>query len=371
MNRSTEQALTSLIPRYNGPLPPELVELASSLLAQSRNKASGLKAEEEIGRTLKQSLNLPKIEPRPPCPPRIYSKLYRYLDSVLGSSKRARVSKSSTSTPTKALPNRPTPTKATSLTPYKTTQSRAPSSRKRGLQVPANRRIPPWIQPVTREFCRKLDSPAASPHVLAGVTSILTLPSPSSIEGQQAADDGEKDKIPALLAAVFFFVTTKLVGREINGREYWARRAQVMDALAAARASEDLGEMLRRRGSAVAVADVDVDVWAGWEAPVAADVDAWAVRIPAQGWLRADWFENMTLGSGLQAGARAGESLPDHELPLPLPREPGSDPSVPLLFPAGLGTMMQDRVDYLSEKKRAEYRVWKEGIMARIEEMGG
>jgi hypothetical protein len=51
MNRSVEQALTSLIPRHNGALPPELIELASSLLAQSRNKASNLKAEEEIGRT--------------------------------------------------------------------------------------------------------------------------------------------------------------------------------------------------------------------------------------------------------------------------------------------------------------------------------
>jgi origin recognition complex subunit 6 len=51
MNRSVEQALTSLIPRHNGASPPELIELASSLLAQSRNKASNLKAEEEIGRT--------------------------------------------------------------------------------------------------------------------------------------------------------------------------------------------------------------------------------------------------------------------------------------------------------------------------------
>jgi origin recognition complex subunit 6 len=51
MNRSIEQALTSLIPRHNDTLPPELIELASSLLAQSRNQASNLKAEEEIGRT--------------------------------------------------------------------------------------------------------------------------------------------------------------------------------------------------------------------------------------------------------------------------------------------------------------------------------
>lgn len=47
---SIERALTSLIPAHNGPLPSKLVERATSLLAQSRSKASNLKAEEEIAR---------------------------------------------------------------------------------------------------------------------------------------------------------------------------------------------------------------------------------------------------------------------------------------------------------------------------------
>ena len=51
MDKSVAQALTGLIPSFTGPLPAELVELAVSLLAQSRNKASSLKAEEEIARS--------------------------------------------------------------------------------------------------------------------------------------------------------------------------------------------------------------------------------------------------------------------------------------------------------------------------------
>ena len=51
MDRSVIQALTGLVPALSGPLPQELVELAVSLLAQSRNKASSLKAEEEIARS--------------------------------------------------------------------------------------------------------------------------------------------------------------------------------------------------------------------------------------------------------------------------------------------------------------------------------
>lgn len=51
MDRSMAQALNNLIPTLTGPLPPELIELAVSLLAQSRSKASSLKADEEIARS--------------------------------------------------------------------------------------------------------------------------------------------------------------------------------------------------------------------------------------------------------------------------------------------------------------------------------
>ena len=51
MDKSIEQALNGLVPTITGPMPPELRELAVSLLAQSRVKASSLKADEEIARS--------------------------------------------------------------------------------------------------------------------------------------------------------------------------------------------------------------------------------------------------------------------------------------------------------------------------------
>lgn len=51
MEKSITQALNGLVPTLNGPLEPELAELASSLLVQSRSKASTLKADEEIARS--------------------------------------------------------------------------------------------------------------------------------------------------------------------------------------------------------------------------------------------------------------------------------------------------------------------------------
>jgi len=50
MSRQLELALLSLMPAHGSELPPSLVELARSLLAQSRNRASTLKAEEEVAR---------------------------------------------------------------------------------------------------------------------------------------------------------------------------------------------------------------------------------------------------------------------------------------------------------------------------------
>lgn len=50
MNRSTDQSLQSLLPTHNGAFPPQLADLAGSLLAQSRHRVSTLKADEEVAR---------------------------------------------------------------------------------------------------------------------------------------------------------------------------------------------------------------------------------------------------------------------------------------------------------------------------------
>ena len=51
MDKSVNQALNSLLPALAELVPPELQDLATSILAQSRSKAGSLKAEEEIART--------------------------------------------------------------------------------------------------------------------------------------------------------------------------------------------------------------------------------------------------------------------------------------------------------------------------------
>lgn len=50
MSRAVQTDMISLLPSITLPLPVELVNLAVSLLAQSRSKASTLKQDEEIAR---------------------------------------------------------------------------------------------------------------------------------------------------------------------------------------------------------------------------------------------------------------------------------------------------------------------------------
>ncbi|TKA47399.1 hypothetical protein B0A55_13045, partial [Friedmanniomyces simplex] len=90
--QQVNSSLSSLLPILS-PLPTSLTDLATSLVAQSRARASTLKPEEEIARTyacchvacerLGKKLGLEVGKPAPPCPPRVYGKLKTYLGSVL------------------------------------------------------------------------------------------------------------------------------------------------------------------------------------------------------------------------------------------------------------------------------------------------
>ena len=387
MSRPIEQALTNLIPRHSGSLPPELIELASSLLAQSRTKASNLKAEEEIGRTyacaniacerylmflflwyfhllpdfmlmvyrhrLKTTLNLPKIEPRPPIPPRLYSKLYGYFDRTLTASAARQRAKagSARSTPSKALPERPTPRKEKSLEGF-----RANRTPKKGLKYVGNRerdeRLPRWLAPTVRALCRGMDAGKAVPHVLAGVESVLCLPCP---EEEDETDDGHEKmerKIPALVAAVWFFVMTRLAGEETNGKEYLKQRKIVLDILGGVKDDVVVVEK---------VGDGE-EGWVGWEVVRDKDIDAWLRDLPKRGWLQMDWFQNIVEGSGAN-GRDVDDDIDMDELP----SNPAKDGTK--IMGAGLGTMRQDRFDYLSEAKRDEYAEWRAKILSKIDEL--
>lgn len=202
--------------------------------------------------------------------------------------------------------------------------------------------------------------PAAPPHILAGVTTILTLPSPFLGNGRDNQTESKRDKIPALIAAVYFFVCTRLAGRETNGKEYISQRRDVLSMLAKLREDQKLGEKIREKAK-------EGMEWEGWEDVGTKDVDEWLLDIPARGWLKLDWFENIIAGSGV--GVNDDNNQFEDELDSHSPSVAGRASGGKNSLRINLGTMMQDQVDYLSEERRAEYRIWKEGILAKIDEM--
>ncbi|PQE23161.1 Origin recognition complex subunit 6 protein [Rutstroemia sp. NJR-2017a BVV2] len=400
MNKAIELVLTNLIPRHSGAIPPALLDLSSSLLAQSRVKCS-LNAEQEIARTyacahiacerLKTTLNLPKIEPRPPVPPSVYKKLYAYLESTLQSGtprKRTRHtddiprSGSHLSTPSRAQKRTPgrndTPIKSALPTPQRGTPSKGRSlagfrTPKKGLKFEKrdDSRIPRWITVVGREMCRELETDDAMAHMLAGVESLVWL----DMERGKGAMMG---KWPALMIAVWAHVRKRLreVGADGEGvmmtkEEFAEWRGEALGFLRGVRTDEGV------RGRVEKGAGGEEMGWKGWDLPSEEeeeddegrnerDVNNWMKEINTQGWLDMDWYYNITSTSAhanTNANSRSASEEAEEGTERALVREDE--------MRYGLGTMRQKKVDYLTEERRAAYKVWERRMRAEIERRMG
>ncbi|KAG9239169.1 origin recognition complex, subunit 6 [Amylocarpus encephaloides] len=363
MNRQVEQALHNLIPRNSGVLPPELIELTRSLLAQSRAVASTLKTEEEIARTYASTLDLPPIEPRPPIPPRSYAKLYSYLDRSLvsGSRRRSRAAPtpndSNPNTPRKSrikpIPSTPkshptkekqTPSKAAALDPFR--KNRTPKS---GLRYASNAerdaRIPKWLRPVIRKLCTDLSMKPLIPHVLAGVESILCLPHSIPRKSGRSLDFQIGEKVPALVIAVYFFVCQAAARADYTQEEFGEMKRDLLDRFK---------DMRRDEGLLARIGEEEGD-WKGWEKVDAEDVVVWVKLVNMRGYDQMDWHTNISLAEG---DGDSDAAIDEVDIP------EGKSATR-----RGLGKMMHDEYDYLGPEKRAEYKRWEERIKAEIAAM--
>ncbi|KAK8251824.1 origin recognition complex, subunit 6 [Phyllosticta capitalensis] len=404
MSRPLEQALTGLIPSHNGPLPPELTTLAASLLAQSRSKASSLKPEEEIARTyacahlacerLKQRLNLPSIQPRPPVAPRTYKKVYSYFENALNG----------TGTPRKQQQQQQRPQQSEQDAEEATTPSkrRTPGTAGRGRATPRSSRAaeakedgepPEWSMPLIRALCKAFAAPAAVPHVYAGLRSVVRLTSSSSSLSSSTrsrparetarAKSLAEDELPALIVVLLLFVMTRMSGVANDQAEHDARREKAVTVLV------DNGHANSNDKEALSQ-----------------QIDAIVSRAIGQKWIddTQEWWGNVGEGVGLgvdngndEEAERAGDDANDDDGDIEMTDAPatvlsaerrrqrrrssaaggGAQNDTPLKqsrtdsssLRGGLGTMMQESVDYLSEEKRRDFKVWRAKIMERIEQI--
>ncbi|KAL1900936.1 hypothetical protein Sste5346_001997 [Sporothrix stenoceras] len=418
MNRSAEPALRSLLPTHNGPFPPQLTELAGSLLAQSRHRASTLKADEEIARSyacahiacdrLKTSLNLPPIEPRPPIQPRLYKRLYTHLDTILAPTPGARASAAalrieqgnSLSSPAQSAANTPRRTQAgapakTGATPSKTAAGQ-PTPRKTAQPAAPTSQFPPWVRPTVRYICHELGHPQLAPTIAAGLAAIHReveieakekkyrpkKEKTEKAEGQEGENKDEEedesgededdedmtewleDSLTALVAALYLYCMTSW--REHHGTKPGNgpssgldERQFQLDERAILCAFEKVRGVVGAR---------DESAWDGWLDLQKRTFRDALVVVSKHQWLQSDWYQDIanlqvSSGDGVDGadGALSDEERGDGE---------GDDGdyggvSIPTKVWRA-DSMFQARYDFLSEAKQQDYDAWRTGMLEEI-----
>ncbi|PGH17092.1 hypothetical protein AJ80_04965 [Polytolypa hystricis UAMH7299] len=431
-NRPIEQALANLLPTHAEALPSELIQHATNLLAQSRSYGSSLKPEEEIARPhacaeiackrLSKSLQLPPLLGRPPCPPRVYKKLYTYLEQALlkasGASRRDNTRNDAPTGTPQSTPKKPATTSTPLKTPSKTgtplkRSAPATPSQKLGQRSAKKRRAkrtllssgikdaPSWTMPLIRRVCTTLSTPTATstdlsrpsisttlpPHIFTGLSSVLSL-----VSSNYTADKPDED-------SAFLSPIIDNDDPETQNPEYRERIMTLIVALY-------FVVLSRRRpmdaSASSAPGELDVDTYVEMSAAALSsigimgqksvnDVDVWLSIIMARDWTNGkEWFDNIPSPEDEwdeqqdRDGARDA-SEDDEAIISPQRRRQMSQRArqkssgsnkvdvVGQLAPVkaggllpGLGTMMQDRVDWLSEERRADYLLWKRDVMKRI-----
>jgi origin recognition complex subunit 6 len=106
------------------------------------------------------------------------------------------------------------------------------------------------------------------------------------------------------------------------------------------------------------------------------EVNAWLANIVNQGFMEEqEWFKNVPSSMGGEAAkdARNGEDEDEEGIMTAKKRRMmdrratnGSREMEDGGLLPGLGTMMSDRLDWLSEERRVDFLEWKAGVMERI-----
>ena len=383
-----ELTLSSLLPTVSY-LPPELISLSTSLLAQSRSKASTLKPEEEIGRTyacchiacqrLGHKLALEIGKPAAPVKPKVYSKLHTYLNTILKTTSAPRtptanrtedkLQNESSAKTTRAASSQTIPSQKKTITPTTTT----PSKKRKTLPTSPSEKhanaVPESSHTIIRLACNSASAPEAIPHVFAGLSSILRHLNYTMRSNKRRKADGPGTPEE---------VTAKLIPNLII--------ALVVVVMGCMRGEGDIEQLqlAREAGKAISphLTGTEFEDWNDdhTEEEMLEDIARWknAMRGP---WAGMEWFQNVPENpledaastneiAAAELAAQNGGATSTAKQPAKTPlrrkekRGSGGDDGVGAagLLP-GLGTMFQPAVDWLSEERREEYVRWKRDVL--------
>jgi origin recognition complex subunit 6 len=147
----------------------------------------------------------------------------------------------------------------------------------------------------------------------------------------------EDSRVLALVAVILFYVLSRMMDIDMTPELFLEWQERAISTLLKSNAGKECTE-----------------------AEILTEIEKLMPMAQEEGWLHMEWFLNVlpvadaeqmegveitgTVASGKGKGLRDG----------------GSDY-------IGLATMMQDATDYLGERQREDYKIWKASIMARID----
>ena len=392
-NNPVLQPLLTLLPSYNPTtLPPRLLNLATSLLTQSRQRASHLKADEEIARPhacaeiavdrLREALRLPppkkgggKKAGGPPCKPVVYKKLLGFLEGVLvvegagtpgsvrGGGRKRDVDAmdedaegeddGEVGTPSKRarMQDAEAPTKSVRKTSGFVGRVKAHQNK----NAEQREETPGFVMPAIRRLGKVYDTPAMAPHVYTGACVVLKEAQLWPPDPDDEVEEGFEGNVLALVTALYLMVLTKMGKGQM--------KTKVFNGV-----SKKAVELFRAKGL-----------------KKSEQISDWIKQINTKGWCKGqDWFESVpgdVFVFELKAGdaADAEEDFDDIDgdddgegqvtgasMRRAFDIDLDKDDPAGVLLP-GLGTMMQASVDWTSDDRRRKYEQWKKGIMQSIE----
>ncbi|KAH0842793.1 hypothetical protein FOPE_08087 [Fonsecaea pedrosoi] len=411
---AVQQSLNSLLPTHAHAAP--LVHLCESLLAQSRQRASHLKPDEEIARAyacceiactrLRAKCRLPAVKTGgAPCKPAAYKKLVAFLERVLDEDGTA----TTTTTTPKSTPggrkrNADGSLKQTGLdsetaaTPTKSTGRRRSdflgkikaSAKRKGEgegEGENDGEAPAYTMPSIRKLCKTFSTPLLAPHVYTGTCIVLKLSGlwpPPDEDDPAAPVDGRplQETVTGLLTALFLMTLTRMQTAKMTTSVYKTTCARAVQVLGYNPGTKGVEEWIRRinregfcRGQ---------DWWASvpekvfdFDPTVVDDDDGGGHRATQnfRGRLDADESDNddddqedpilsscrrRRIPADTARGRKADNTMNEED-------EEDDDPDGVLL--PGLATMMQDALDLLSAERTRDFETWKKQLLRRLDRL--
>ncbi|KAK6506852.1 hypothetical protein TWF481_005312 [Arthrobotrys musiformis] len=355
MSRTIERTLTMLLPTATGGIPRELIDTTSSLIAQSRHKLSNLKQAEEPAREmlcahlacerLRTKLDLPVLPDKPPAPvpPRLYKTLYKQFSETLVISSASRVSASTPVDPRSSSRSR---TRDGTSTAAAAAKSRSAFIKNTPASSPTannkDKKIEPYVSLIA-ELCddeeTKLKTPTAMRHITAGASYIF-----SSTKYKNLTET------PWTLIGVLYVVVVKeLMGEEeFEGQVEEERRGWYEGKIG------EVYKILKGKG----LVKAREGTWKEEFNEVLAEVAGGDMR-------ETRWFMDMVDGRGIEV-EEVEEEVEEVGGEEDVVKAKGKRKAADAGMESGVGSMMQDRLDFLSDKRRKAFSEWKADALRRI-----